>query len=85
MAGRVDRGDPRQAEVPLEVRVDERRDECARGPVDVHRHVDPGSFLELVERGADLLDRLVGALEGRAEDRDDADRVLVAERDGFFA
>ena len=38
----------------------------------------PVSLLELVERRADLLDRLVGSVERRSEDRDDADRVLVA-------
>ena len=45
------------------------------------RHVDPRSLLQVVERGADLLHRLVRAVEGRAEDRDDADRVLVAPLD----
>ena len=44
----------------------------------------PGLALEGVERVADLLDRLVGAVEGRAEDRDDADRVLVAELHGLL-
>ena len=39
----------------------------------------PVSSWSVVERVADLLDRLVRAVEGRAEDRDDADRVLVAE------
>ena len=38
----------------------------------------PVSLLQVVERGADLGDRLVAAVERRAEDRDDADRVLVA-------
>ena len=79
VAGGVDRGDARQAEVPDEVGVDERRDERARGAVDVDGDVEARLRLELVERLADLLDRLVGAVEGRAEDRDDADRVLVAE------
>ena len=40
----------------------------------------PVSSCELVERGVDLLDRLVAAVEGRAQDRDDADGVLVARR-----
>ncbi len=44
----------------------------------------PGPRLEVVERRADLGDRLVRAVEGRAEDRDDADRVLVALRDGLL-
>ena len=50
----------------------------------MHRDVDSGPFLEVVERLADLLDGLVGAVEGRAEDRNDADRVLVAPRDCFL-
>ena len=37
----------------------------------------PGVGLELVQRGADLRHRLVAAVERRAEDGDDADRVLV--------
>ena len=52
--------------------------------VDVHGDVEAGLLLELVERVADLLDRLVGAVERRAEDRDDADRVLVAELHGLL-
>ena len=40
----------------------------------------PSLALELVERGGDLGDRLVAAVEGRAEDGGDADRVLVAAR-----
>lgn len=44
--------------------------------------VDPGAFLEGVQSGADLGDRFVGAVEGGAEDGDDADGVLVAERGG---
>ena len=50
----------------------------------MHRDVDARLPLELVERGTDLLDGLVRALERRAQDRDDADRVLVAERDSFL-
>ena len=49
-----------------------------RRAVDVHRDVEAGVALELVERGADLGDRLVAAVERRAEHRDDADGVLVA-------
>jgi hypothetical protein len=41
--------------------------------------VDTRLLLEGVERVADLLHRLVGAVEGGAEDRDDPDRALVAE------
>ena len=76
---RVDRRDAGEAEVPLEVGVEERRDHRAGRAVGVHRHVDPGLGLERVERVADLLHGLVRAVEGGAEDRDDADRVLVAE------
>ncbi len=78
VAGRVDRRDPRQAEVPLEVGVEERRDHRSGRAVHVHRDVDPGLALVGVERVADVLDRLVRPVEGRAENRDDADRVLVA-------
>ena len=56
---------------------------AAGRPVDVHRDVEAGPLLQLVERGADLGHRLVRAVEGRAEDRDDADGVLVAELDGL--
>ena len=80
MARGVDRLHARQAEVPLEVGVEERRDEATRRGVDVHRDVETRVGLELVERGADLGDRLVAAVERGAEDRDDADRVLVAPR-----
>jgi hypothetical protein len=45
----------------------------------VHGDVQAGALLQVVQRLADLLDRLVGAVEGRALDRDDADRVLVAD------
>jgi hypothetical protein len=81
---RVDRCDAGQAEVPLEVGVDERRDEGAGRAVDVDGNVEPGPLLQLVERRADLRDRLVRAVERRAEDRDDADRVLVAVLDGLL-
>ena len=40
-------------------------------------HGDAGVGLVVVERRADLLHRLVGAVHGRAEDGDDADGVLV--------
>ena len=67
-----------------QVRVDEGSDEGAGGAVHVDRDVEPGLLLEGVERLADLLDGLVGAVERRAEDRDDADRVLVAELHGLL-
>ncbi len=81
---RVDGLHARQPEVPQEVGVDERRDEGARGAVHVHRHVDAGPLLVGVQRLADLLDRLVGAVEGGAEDGDDADGVLVAALHGLL-
>ncbi len=83
--GRVDRRDARQAEVPFEVGVDERRDEPAGGAVDVQRDVEAGALLEVVERSRDLRNRLVRAVEGRSEDGDDPDRVLVAERHRLLA
>src|SRR4029453_3553075 len=50
----------------------------------MYRDIDSGPLLEVVERFTDLLDGLVRTVERRAEDRDDADRVLVAERDRFL-
>ena len=78
----VDRLHPGQAEVPLEVRIDERGDEAARRRIDVHRDVEPGLGLVAIERRADVRHGLVGPVERRAEHRDDADRVLVAVADG---
>jgi hypothetical protein len=74
----------RQAEVPHEVRVDERRDERAGRPVHVDGDVEARLGPEGVKGVADLLHRLVGAVEGRAQDRDDADRILVAELHGLL-
>jgi hypothetical protein len=76
----VDRGDAGQAEVPLEVGVDKGGHEGAGGAVDMHRDVETGPVLELVEGLADLLHRFVGAVEGRSKDGDHVDRVLVAAR-----
>ena len=84
MAGGVDRGHPLQPEIPRQAGVDEGSDERPRRAVDVHGDVQAGALLQVVQRLADLLDRLVGAVEGRAQDRDDADRVLVAELDGLL-
>ena len=44
------------------------------------RYVGSARGRQAVERGADLGDRLVAAIERRSEDRDDPDRVLVAHR-----
>ena len=40
----------------------------------MHGHVEARLGFEPVERGADLLDGLVGAVEGGSENGDDADR-----------
>lgn len=40
--------------------------------------------MEFVEGPTDLLDRLVGSVECRAQDGKNADRVLVAKLDGLF-
>jgi hypothetical protein len=74
----VDRLDPRQAEIPLQVGRAERRQEAAAGAVDVDGDVQPLILLEFVERVADGLDRLVLAGEGDAQGRHHADGVLVA-------
>jgi hypothetical protein len=50
----------------------------------VDGNVDACLALEGVEGAANLFDRLIRAVESRAEDRDDADCVLVAELDGFL-
>src|SRR5438046_9591979 len=45
----------------------------------MNREAEPRPLIERGELGPERLDGLVGAVEGRAEDGDDADRVLVAE------
>jgi hypothetical protein len=77
----VDGGDPRRPEVPGQVGVDERCDGRAGGTVDVDGNVEARLGLEGIEGPADLLHRLVGAVEGRAEHGDDTDRVLVDQAD----
>ena len=74
----VDRHHAGNAEVPLEVRVQERSDEAAGGAVDVHRYVGAAAGREIVERLRDPGDILVAAVERRAEHGDDPDRVLIA-------
>ena len=49
------------------------------------RHVRAAARLQRVQGRADLGDRLVAAVEGRAEDRDHADGVLVARVDRLRA
>ena len=46
--------------------------------------VEPGLVLQRVEGCADLLHRLIAAVEGRAQDGHHADRVLIALRDRFL-
>ena len=83
--GGVDRRHPRHPEVPLQVRLQERRDEPAGRPVHVHRDVVASFGLHPVERLADLEDGLVAAVHGGAQDRHHADGVLVALRRGLGA
>ena len=68
----------REGEVPDQIGLGERRDEPARRRVHVHRNVRSSARCQLVQSGADLAHRLVAAVERRAENRHDADRVLVA-------
>ena len=84
MPGCVDRRHPRELEVPLETGIDERCDHRPGSAVDVDGDVDIRVLLEGIERVADLFHRLVGAVEGRAQDRDDANRVLIAKLHCFF-
>jgi hypothetical protein len=50
----------------------------------VDGNVDARLALESIERVTDLFDRLIRAIEGRAENGDDSDRVLIAELDRFL-
>ena len=77
LARGADRLDPRQPEVPDQIRGAERGGEPAAGAVDVDVDVEAGAGLEVVERGGDVGHRLVDPRVGHAERRDDTDRVLV--------
>ena len=79
VARRVDGLHPRQPEVPLVVRVEERVHEAARSTVDVHRNRDAGLLLVGIEPVVDLLEVVVLAGEGLAGNGDHGDRVLVHE------
>jgi hypothetical protein len=81
----VDRRHPRHPEVPLQFRLQERGDKSTRCSVDVHWDVETPLGQQPVKRLADLQDRLVAAVHGRAHDRDHADGVLVALGRGFCA
>ena len=78
VARAVDRLDPPDPEVPVEIGVEERCDHRAGRAVDVDGHVHVSRRLERVERASDPCDVLVGAVVGRAEHRDDADGVVIA-------
>ena len=69
---------PRDPEVPLQVRMQERGDEPARRAVHVHRDVAALLGLQPVQGPADLQHGLVAAVHGGAQDGDHADGVLVA-------
>ncbi len=73
----IDRMDPVDPEVPLEFGLQERRDEAARGGVDVNRYVQARIGLDPVKRGSDRVNWLVHAGVGGTHDRDQADGVLV--------
>src|SRR5207342_3205495 len=77
VAGDVDRADLLEPEVPFRFRVEEGPDEAAARPVDVEWHVEAPVPLEVDEELVNA-DDVVGVTgEGRAENRGDADRVLV--------
>ncbi len=84
MPRRVDRRHPWKAEVPGQVRVEERRDHRAGGAVDVYGHIGPSARGQLVQGLRDVGDGLVASVEGRTQDRHDADGVVVALRDGVL-
>ena len=77
MARRVDRAHLLEPEVPLRVRIEERPDEGAARAVDVERDIEALVVLELDQEVVDPDDVVGVAGEGRADDRGDADRVLV--------
>ena len=77
VAGRVDGLDPRNPEIPFELRRAERRQESAAGPVHVNRDVQPGVLLQLVQGVRHRLHRLEGAGKRDPQRGHDADGVLV--------
>ena len=83
MARGVDGFHARKAEVPHELRLDEGREKCAAGSVDVDGDVEASLFGEPVEREANLVDGLVLERESDAERDDDADRIFIASLQDF--
>jgi hypothetical protein len=77
VAADVDALDQRQAEVPLQVRVQEGRDEAAARRVHVDGRLPPGLPVLGLEQVVEQLHVLELAVERGAQDRGDADGVLV--------
>ena len=73
----VDRLDQRQPEIPLEVGVEEGRDEPAACGVDVERHLPPLPRIELDEGLVAPRDRLELAGVSRPQGGDGPDRVRI--------
>ena len=80
MAGGVDGFDARQAKVPEQVRLQERRDKAAAGAIDMNGDVEAGLFLKLVESGAERKHVLIVSGKGAAQHGDNANGVLVTGR-----
>ena len=81
MARSIDRRHPREAKVPHQVGVKEWGDEATRRSVDVQRNVRAVVAVEPVQCRGQGRDRLVAAVEGRPEDADHPDGVVVAALD----
>ena len=73
----IDRGDALDAEVPFQIRLQEGSDHGTRRAVNVDGHVDSGGLLDAIESRGDGRDGLVHPCVGDAQDRDNADSVLV--------
>ena len=74
----IDRLDPRETEVPHQIRRAEWSEESAAGRVDVDGNIQAGASLQIVECGGDRGDRFVVPCECHAERGHHADGVLVA-------
>ncbi len=77
MARHVDRFHLLKAKVPLQFRIQERRDECAARGIDVQGNIQPLLTLERDQCVIDLVDGIVLERVRRAEDADGTDRVFV--------